>query len=66
MLQANCNNYRISWGLNIMRTGFESTLRWTLLGIELATLEVKGDYTVEAPTYIFKNNFCAKYMSSHL
>ena len=49
-----------------MRTGFESTLRSTLLGIELATLEVKGDYTVEAPTYIFKNNFCAKYMSSHL
>ena len=66
MLQANCSNHKVSWGLNIMRTGFESTLRSTLLGIELATLEVKGDYTVEAPTYIFKNNFYAKYMSSHL
>ena len=36
-----------------MRTGFESTLRWTLLGIELGTSEVKGEwsdhYTTEAP-----------------
>ena len=66
MLRANCNNHKVSRELNIMRTGFESTLRWTLLEIELATLEVKGDYTVEAPTYIFKNNFYAKDMSSHL
>ena len=36
-----------------MRTGFESTLRWNLLGIEVGTLEVKGEwsdhYTTEAP-----------------
>ena len=28
-----------------MRTGFESTLRWTLLGIEPGTLEVKGEWS---------------------
>ena len=36
-----------------MRTGFESTLRWTLLRIKLRALEVKGEwsdhYTTEAP-----------------
>ena len=26
-----------------MRTGFESTLKWTLLGIEPGTLEMKGE-----------------------
>ena len=35
-----------------MRTGFESTFRWTLLGIELGTLGAKGEwsehYTIEA------------------
>ena len=35
-----------------MRTEFESTLRWTLLGIELVASEVKGEwsdhYTTEA------------------
>ena len=38
-----------------MRTGFESTLRWTLLGIELGTSEVKGEwsdhYATEAPMH---------------
>ena len=39
-----------------MRTGFQSTLRWTLLGIEPVTLEVKGEwsdhYTTEAPKVV--------------
>ena len=32
-----------------MRTGFESTLRWTLLGIELGTLEVKTSGLTTTP-----------------
>ena len=35
-----------------MRTGLESTLRWTLLGIELGTLEVKGEWS-DHYTYSF-------------
>ena len=32
-----------------MRTGFESTLRWTLLGIELGTVEVKASGLTTTP-----------------